>query len=172
MLLRSLFTLYIGLFTLTSFSQGIKKVPVGKSGCSVYTFCEIKFEESKSQDSSVVYAGECSKDEVSYGVICVKLLTPPENISMAEDLLIAYLDYLKTSFSVTKATGYGRGHRLNQNENTRGILDYWEDSEKNHWKVKAWTNGKYIGVMYAYSLKELPETKVNIFLEGLRFPGM
>lgn len=172
MLMRSCITFLISLLAFTSFSQSIKKVPVGKSGCSVYTFCETKFDESKSQDSSVVYTGECTKEEVTYGVICVKLLTPPENISAAEDLLIAYLDYLKTSFSVTKAAGYGKGHHLNKNENTRGILDYWEDSEKNNWKVKAWTDGKYIGVMYAYSLKELPETKINIFLEGLRFPGM
>ena len=74
---------------------------------------------------------------------------------MAEDLLIAYLDYLKGNFGITKSAGYSKGHILNKKENTRGILDYWEDGEKNKWKVKAWTDGKFIGVMYAYSNKDL-----------------
>ncbi len=153
-------------------AQGVKKVPVGRSGCSLYSFCDMKFDASKSPDSSMVYAAECTKEDITYGTICVALVNPPENLQMAEDLLIAYLDYLKGNFGITKSAGYGKGHTLNKNENTRGILDYWEDGEKNKWKVKAWTDGKFIGVMYVYSLKELPEQKVNVFLDGFRFPGI
>ena len=153
-----------------AFSQTLKKYPVGSSGCSAYISCQPKFDMSKSQDSSSVYTGECTVAEVSYGVICVKLLNPLTDLAMAEDLLIAYADYLKGSFDITKSAGYGKGHHLNNNENTRGILDYWEDKELNNWKIKAWTDGRYIGFMYAYSKKELPETKVNVFLEGFRFP--
>jgi hypothetical protein len=125
-----------------------------------------------SEDSSKVYTGECMVADVSYGVICVKLLTPVTDLTMAEDLVISYLDYLKVSFDIKKATGYGKGHRLNNNENTRGILDYWEGKDLANWKVKAWTDGKFIGFMHAYSKKELPETKVNVFLDSFRLPGM
>ncbi len=154
------------------FSQGLKKIPISNSGCSLYSFCEMKFDESKSRDSSTVYAGECVKEEVTYGTICVRLINPPADLTMAEDLLVAYLDYLKQSFAITKAAGYGKGHRLNKNADTRGVLDYWEDKEKNNWKVKAWTDGKFIGVLYAFSKKELPEQRVNVFLEGFRMPAM
>lgn len=154
----------------TSYSQTLKKVPVSTSGCTVYTYCEMKFEISKSVDSSNVYMGECVNGDVTYGVIAVKLSNRPDNLVMAEDLLIAFLDHLKKSYSITNAAGYGRGYRLNNNENTRGVLDYWEDGEKNKWKVKGWTDGRYIGVMYGYSKKEMLEGKVNVFLEGLRFP--
>lgn len=157
-------------FTHTAPAQGLKRIPVGKSGCSLYTYCDMKFDASRSPDSSMVYAGECTKEDITYGTICVSLVNPPENLLMAEDLLIAYLDYLKGNFGITKSTGYGKGHILNKNENTRGILDYWEDGEKNKWKVKAWTDGKFIGVMYAYSLKDIPEAKVNIYLDGFRVP--
>ncbi|MBK8311631.1 MAG: hypothetical protein IPL04_12780 [Chitinophagaceae bacterium] len=102
---------------------------------------------------------------------CVLLLNPVTDLVAAEDLLIAYVDYLKSSFSIKKSAGYGKGHRLNNNENTRGILDYWEDGEGDKWKIKAWTDGKYIGFMYAYSSKNLPEAKVNVFLEGFRLPS-
>jgi hypothetical protein len=155
-----------------SHSQSLKKVPVSNSRCFIYTYCGFNFEKEYSEDSSEVYVSECVKDEVSYGVICVKLLQPAADLEKAEEMLIDYLNYLKTSFSISKAVGYGRGHHLNKNENTRGVLDYWEDAEKNNWKIKGWTDRKFIGILYGYSAKELPEMKLNVFLESLRFPGM
>ncbi|NOT50666.1 MAG: hypothetical protein HOP10_05265 [Chitinophagaceae bacterium] len=156
---------------LFSYSQSLKKVAISNSGCSLYAFCEFKFEKEYSQDSSVVYTGECVKDEISYGIICVKLKEAADDLERAEESMINYLDYLKTSFGITKSAGYGRGHRLNDNEKTRGVIDYWEDGEKNNWKVKAWTDGKFIGVLYGYSLKELPEQKLNVFLDSFRLPA-
>lgn len=153
-------------------AQSLKKYPISNSGCSFYTYCETKFDQTKSPDSSLVYTGDCINNEVTYGVICIKLLQPVSDLLMAEDLLIAYLDYLKGTLEIKKAAGYGKGHRLNNNENTRGIIDYWEDAEFNKWKIKAWTDGKFIGFMYGYSKKELPEQKMNVFLDGFRMPGM
>jgi hypothetical protein len=159
---------HCGLF---STAQSFKKVPISNSGCSLYAYCDFVFEKEYSQDSSLVYVSECNKEGLNYGVICVKLLKPTEDLDQAEETLTSYLDYLKTSFKVLKSAGYGKGHRLANNQNTRGILDYWEDHEKNKWKVKAWTNGKIIGVLYGYSLRELPDSKLNVFLDGFRFPG-
>ena len=157
---------------LFSNAQPLKKVFISNSGCSLYTYCIFRFETEYSKDSSLVYMSKCEKDGMNYGVICVKLLIPANDPDQAEESLISYLDYLKTSFKIVKATGYGKGHRLANNESTRGVLDYWEDSDKNNWKIKAWTNGKYIGVLYGYSGKELNETKLNVFLDGFRFPGL
>lgn len=159
------------LIMLTTGAQSLKKYPVSNSGCTAYTYCEIKYELSKSADSSSIYSGECTKEDVNYGIICVKLLNPITELPLAEDMMIAYADYLKTSFEITKSMGYGRGHLLNNKDNTRGIIDYWEDGEKNKWKIKAWTDGKFIGFLYVYSKKELPEAKVNAFLDSFRLPG-
>lgn len=164
------FAAAILLLSTAAFSQSLKKIPISHSGCSIYTYCDMKIDESKSPDSSLVFAGECTKEDISWGVICVKLINQTADLVQAEELLVAYLDFLRSSFAITRSAGYGRGHRLNKNEDTRGVLDYWEDAEKNHWKVKGWTNGKFIGVMYVYSKKDLPEQKVNIFLDGFRMP--
>lgn len=153
-------------------AQSLKKYSISNSGCSLYSYCDAIFTMELSDDSSKVYTGECANGEVTYGVICVKLLTTYTDLTIAEDLLISYMDYLKTNFKITKAIGYGRGYRLNDNENTRGIMDYWEDADLDKWKVKAWTDGKFIGFMFAYSKKELPETKVNVFLDSFRLPAM
>jgi len=153
-------------------AQSFKKYPVSNSGCFMYSYCEPKYDIDYSEDSSKVYTGECKSGDVTYGVICIKLLRSVDDLNTAEDLMISYVDYLKESFEIKKAAGYGKGHRLNNNEATRGILDYWEDKDKDKWKIKSWTDGNFIGFMYAYSAKELPEQKVNVFLDSFRFPGM
>lgn len=153
-------------------AQTLKKYPISNSGCFLYSYCESKYDTEYSDDSSKVITGECKSGEVTYGVICIKLLRPVDDLLAAEDLMISYVDYLKGSFGIKKAAGYGKGHRLNNNEATRGILDYWEDKELDKWTIKAWTDGKFIGFLYAYSKKELPEQKVNVFLDSFRLPGM
>lgn len=156
----------------TASAQSFKKFPIGNSGCSLYSYCEQQYNISLSEDSSKVYTGECLLNEVAYGVICIKLLEPVDNLIMAEDLVVSYLDYLKKNFDIVKAAGYSKNYLLKDNRDTRGILDYWKDKEGNNWKIKAWTNGKYIGCLYVYSKKELPEAKVNAYLDGFRMPGM
>src|SRR5688572_31048263 len=127
--MQRLSLLVISIFCLiVSNAQTLKKVPVGSSGCFVYTYCEFKFDKEYSEDSSEVYVSECVKDDMTYGVICVKLSHAADDLNRAEESMISYLDYLKKSFAITKSTGYGRGHHLNKNENTRGVLDYWEDA--------------------------------------------
>lgn len=158
-------------FGLDSGAQSIKKIPIGKSGCSMYSYCSIPaFSESKSPDSSIIYMGECNQDGIMYGTICVKLSEAIPELPVAEQVLQSYLDYLQTSFRIVKATGYGKGHRLNGSESTRGMIDYWKDDQQQDWKVKGWTNGYYLAVMYAYGKKDIPDNKVNVFLDGFRFP--
>lgn len=170
--MKKLLPLLLLLAAFNAKSQMIKKYPVGNSGCAIYAYCDLKFDLDYSEDSSKVYTAECQKDGISYGVICVKLLQEVTDLNAAEDLMMQYVEYLKASFNITKSVGAGHGHRLMGKENTRGVIDYWEDNEKNKWKYKSWTDGKFIGFLYAYSLKELPEEKINLFLDGFRFPGM
>lgn len=152
-------------------AQSLKKYPVGNSGCSVYMFCDPKrFNTDFSEDSSTVYTSECVQAEITYGVICIKLLQSINDLRAAEEMMVSYLDFLKADFNIRTAGGYGKGHILGDDERTRGVVDYWKDGEGENWKIKGWTDGKFIGVLFAHTMKDLPEPKVNGFLDGLRFP--
>ena len=156
-----------------SYSQLLKKYPISNSGCSAYFFCNPgTFTLNYSEDSARVYTGECNRNDVMYGIICIKLKEAIPDMTAAEDILVAYLDFLKSSFKITASAGYGKGHRLRNNENIHGMIDYWQDGEKNNWKIKGWTDRKYIAVLYAYAKGELPEQDVNVFLDGMVFEGM
>lgn len=154
-------------------SQSLKKYPIGNSGCSAYFYCDPGlFSLSYSPDSAKVYNKECQEGESSYGVICIKLITAITDLNDAENVLVAYLDYLKPNFKIRSAAGYGKGLRLRGRDDTRGVLDYWKDEDNINYKIKGWTDGKCIAVMYVYSKKELQETKINVFLDGFLFQGM
>lgn len=155
------------------FGQSLKKYPIGNTGCSAYFFCDPgTFDVKKSPDLSDVYTGECKTDETFYGIICVKLSEPINDMQDAEDVLGHYMDFLKGQLNIVSAMGYGKGHRLKDREDTRGMIDYWKDKDDNNWKVKGWTNGSFIAVMYVYNATEVPESKANVFLNSLLFKGM
>ena len=172
--MKKFFLIVISLFSISNVSgQSIKKYPIGESGCAAYFFCDPgAFNLSYSEDSSKIYMGECLTGETYYGLICVQLNQNISKITEAEDVMQSYLDYLKTSVKVTAAAGYGKGHRLKGKENIHGIIDYWKDENGVNQKVKGWTDGNFIIVLYAKSAKELVETKTNIFLDGIVFKGM
>ncbi len=148
-------------------------VPISNTGCTVQVFCfPGRFDAYELEDGSAVFADDCTIEGATYGIYCVKLKKPLTNLETALDTAITYLDFLKLDYGIVKAKGYGKGYRLNKDVKTAGIKDTWEDADNNKWKVKAWTNGNFICVLYVFSAKELPEKKIEIFLEGLRFPGM
>ena len=167
-----LLLLFFSIIFISTNAQDAAKVAISNTGCTVQAFCFPGRFDAYDLDGSTVYADDCEKDGVTYGIYCVKLKEPVADLTAAEDTIISYLDFLKLDYDIVKSKGYDKGHKLNKDENTRGIKDTWEDAEKNKWKVKAWTNGIFVCVLHVHSAKELPDKKTEIFLEGLRFPGM
>jgi len=157
----------------TVFAQDPQKIAISTTGCTVQAFClPGRFDTYDTEDGSTVYADDCEKDGVTWGIYCMKLKKPITDLAAAEDSMIMILDFLKLDYGIVKGKGYDKGHKLNKDDHTRGIFDTWEDAENNKWKLKAWTNGNFICVLHVHSSKELPDKKTGIFLEGLRFPGM
>jgi len=153
-------------------SQSLKRYNISNTGASIASYCDPgKFGITYSADSAKVYTSECGLNDTYYMVICIEM---KKNLPVikAETALLDYLDLLKAQFKIVSATGYVKGQRLNAHEETRGIVDYWKDNEQFNWKVKGWTDGKLLAVLVAYSKKNLPETTINPFLDGLLFKGM
>lgn len=157
----------------TAFCQNTKTIAISSTGCTVEAYClPGRFDVYDLEDGSTVYADDCEKEGIVYGIYCVKLKKPIADLDAAEDTVITYLDFLKLDYGIEKAKGYDKGHFLNKNEKTRGVFDTWKDIDKNYWKVRAWTNGNFICIMHMHSEEELPDKKVDVFLHGFRFPGM
>jgi hypothetical protein len=151
-------------------AQSLKKYPVGNSGCFYYGFCEAKLNLSYSPDSSKLWTGGCGVDALVYDLICVQLKERISDLPVAEDVLIQYLNFLKQQLGVKEAAGYGKGHRLQGSEETRGVIDYWKYDTGENVKVKGWIDGRFIAVMLVSSKGEIPVNKSEVYLDGFRFP--
>ena len=171
--MRKSLTIFLFLFSVQLSAQQPaarqKRIDIGETGCSYLNYCETPFAEEITTDSSRLYSVECAEDDVTYGLICVTLKKPFDDLAMAEDMMIAYLDYLKENFTIIRTAGYSRGYRLNQSDSVRGVSDHWEDSEGDKWKIRGWTDGKVISVLYVYAQKPVPDARADAYFNGFRF---
>ena len=150
-----------------------QKDAISTSGCYAYFPGPPKnYNASFSQDSSIVYTGSVDFDGYTFGTITVKFARKTgENKEEIENLLISYLDYLKTFFNITEAVGYGKGHLLESNPEALGIIDYWKDKDGNQLNVKGWIDHYNLGFMYILGKTDYPNINVvQLFQDGFRFP--
>lgn len=153
----------------------LKKYPIRETGMAVYLPSEPdSFDLTFSEDKSEVYTTEITKGGWNYGVIAVKLAETLglETSEEKEDFIITYLDFLKEQFEIKSSAGYGRGHTMEGYEQAAGVIDYWDDKDGNQYKVKSWTDGKVLAVLYIYGEEEYPwQSLMEMYLNGFRFPA-
>lgn len=167
--------LFFVLFSYVAISQDIplfSKIDVMNSGCKAYfPGMPTNFTQEYSDDSSKVYNGSYDFAGYTYGIIAIKFKQPQVLVDNEyEDLLISYMDFLKTLFNIKQAVGYGKGHSHISNPEAKGVIDYWEDNDKNELAVKGWIDSKYIGFMYIKGIGEYPYINAqSMFLNGFIF---
>lgn len=127
---------------------------------------------TKTADSSDVYSG--SKDcgyGYTFGVICVQysepLFSSPEEL---EEELVVYMDNLKKSWNITKASGYGRGQIMTSDAKARGVIDYWTDKDGKEFAIKGWSNKTGFGILYIKGPNIYPHANIQkAFFDSFRF---
>jgi hypothetical protein len=130
------------------------------------------FEKSYSPDSSMVFTSEyMSSDDFNFGAIVVRFKEPiGSDRAVNEQLLISYMDYLKSQYGIVKSAGYGTDHTLEGFPDAVGVIDYWQDEAGKSFAVKGWNDGNKMGVLFIYGVGDYPNFNLqNMFLNGFRF---
>ncbi len=154
-----------------------EKVSIPECGCSVYLpKGTLPFEISLSQDSSQVFIAEYETadtlgDNYVFSVIAVRFKDETgADRATNEDLLIAYMEFIKEQLEIVSSAGYGRGHTLEGFPDATGIIDFWSDAEGYEYKVKGWIDGKKLGLLLLGGSSEYPYYNAQeVFLNGFRF---
>lgn len=148
------------------------KQAISESGVSLYLpqSDDIGLEKSLSDDSSEVYTMDVEEGGFHYAAIVVKLNgTTLETYEVREGMLVNYMDFLMSTFNITEAAGYGKGHSLESAPDAVGVIDYWFD-EEDKWAVKGWATKTHIVILMLYGEDEYPNfTSQQMFLDGVRF---
>jgi hypothetical protein len=149
------------------------KTMIGKTTCFASMPTGMTWSApTKTADSSDVYSG--SKDcghGFTFGVILVQFSEPlfssPDEL---EDEMIVYMEGLKKSWNVTKASGYGRGLIMTSDAKARGVIDYWTDKDGKEYAIKGWCNKTGYGIMYIKGPNIYPHATIQKnFFESFRF---
>lgn len=175
--MKNLFLLIFAFATSVTYSQNsvlrLEKMSIPECDCSVYMpKGSVPFEKSYSEDSSLVFTNEyVTEDNFVFGAITVKFKQNlGDDKAVYEEMLIAYLDYLKAQFEVTAAAGYGKGHTLENNPDAIGIIDFWQIGETGEIAVKGWIDGGNLAILYIFGISEYPVYNIQqMFLDGFRF---
>ncbi len=148
------------------------KQAISESGVFLYLpkSEDMGLEKSFSDDSSEVYTLDIEEGRYHYAAIVVKLNgTTLESYEERESLLIDYMEFLKSAFSITEVAGYGKGHTLESAPDAVGVIDYWYDEEY-EWAVKGWSTKTHLVILMLYGADEYPSmTSQSLFLNGVRF---
>ncbi|MCE3294960.1 MAG: hypothetical protein K0R65_674 [Crocinitomicaceae bacterium] len=147
------------------------KHKIGSSTVSAYFPVDPPvFDESYSQDSSVVITSESLVGDHSFALVHVDFRDKVTDSLDREALLISYLDYLQQSFAISGSVGYGKGHTLKSNPQAQGIIDFWQDLDENEYSVKGWITESSISVFMVYGPGEYPyPVAKELFFEGVRY---
>lgn len=149
-----------------------QRTNIGTTGLSAYLppgFPELT--AAPSEDGSQVHSGELEQGGFVYGVIGLRFAAPLEGDPEShEQLLVTYLDYLKSQLAVTGAAGYGLGHRLESEPSARGVIDYWQDALGRQYAIKGWVTPTHLAVLYIAGPTEYPVFNAQqLYLDGIRF---
>lgn len=100
-------------------------------------------------------------------MICIQL-NRFYTLKDAENMLTAYLDKLRGPFYILHNTGIQDDADWNS-ESSITLIDYWQDGHKRDWKVKGYTNGKVLAVLYVKNIGNADVRKQDHFLDCFHF---
>lgn len=100
-------------------------------------------------------------------MICVDM-NQQYSLTEAGEMLQSYIDRLRGPFYILHNTGIHDEADWNS-ETSKTIVDYWQDYRKKDWKVKGYTNGKTLAVLYVKNIGNVDVKKQDLFLDSFHF---
>lgn len=150
-----------------SSSKKIRHQFIGNTGCSAFLSSDSKLECTLTESGDEFYFHEFKDKAVTYGMICVHM-TDEYSLAEAEEMLYSYVDKLKEPFYILHNTGSHDDADWNA-ETSKTVIDYWQDLNRKDWKVKGYTNGKTLAVLYVKNIGHADVIKQDLFLDSFHF---
>jgi len=143
---------------------------IGNTGCSALLSSDNKLDSNLTQSGDRLYFQEFKDNGVNYGMICVQM-NDQFDLHEAEGMLRTYIEKLKAPLYILHNTGIDDDTDWNS-EATRTVVDYWQDCNKKDWKVKGYTDGKTLAVLYVKNISHVDVKKQDLFLDSFHFESV
>jgi hypothetical protein len=121
----------------------------------------------KDEKGNTVYVGQAKEGAVVYGFATVELSQILYARKEAEQALFLFMEDMLPSFNIAYTAGLIHGYNHPHSAAVWGMTEYWQDLEGTDWKVKGWTDGRVMTVLYVkgigYSSIDQQEAYLNSF---------
>lgn len=146
-------------------SKKPRKTFIGDTNCSVHFSPDAVFDFTQSEEGDQLYFAEYTEKSVGYGVLCARVhsILP---LDEAQDVMNSYLNRLRKPFNALYNTGVDLCQTWNKEDGSIQMVDYWQDEDNLDWKVKGYTNGEIIAVLYVKNINEITVEKQDEFLDS------
>ncbi|RYZ24872.1 MAG: hypothetical protein EOO10_19720 [Chitinophagaceae bacterium] len=145
-----------------------KRFLLGATGCSTYLVSgnnTVHFKHTK--DGDRVYFYDQALNSVTFGFICVQM-KEVFTVRQAENILVQYINRVRKPFQITVNIAM----EIEKKGNIITISDYWQDENGFDWKVKGYTNGKTVAVLYVKNISNSMVEEHDRFLNGFKFSNI
>jgi hypothetical protein len=140
---------------------------IEKTGCSVLLPSKNSFKSITTASGDQLHFNKYFEKGVTYGIICIQLNRHYE-MKQAVSLLARYINKLKRSFYVLHNTGLQAGTDWNS-PLSKSIVDYWQDEDQKDWKVKGYTDGSTMAILYVKNITQIEVRQQDLFLDSFHF---
>ncbi len=146
-------------------SPKFKRYLIGQTRCSSLLLTGNKqLFITYTKDGDKIYFNDQEENGVSYGLICVQM-KQVYTLNESEKILHYYINRarkpLGIAHSVSMETAYAADQII--------ITDYWQDESGVDWKIKGYTNGHVVTVLYVKNIAGARVKEHDAFLNGFRF---
>ncbi|HEX2609136.1 MAG TPA: hypothetical protein VHK91_17265 [Flavisolibacter sp.] len=146
-----------------------RKVFIGNTNCSFsFSAGPLEFDITENEQGDTLYLAESQERNVSYGILCADL---HEKWSLEEGkaILLNYMERLQKPFQALYNTGISDCTHWHQQTDSCTVMDYWQDQYQQDWKLKGYTNGKIIALLYVKNIGDAEASRHDHFLDSFCF---
>jgi hypothetical protein len=143
-------------------SGKFKRTFIGIQGSSVEFAPGVEFEHT-THEGDELYFAEHQEKLITYGVLVAHLCHElcQEDARM---VLRSYLNRLRKPFKAPHNTGI-----MDCSASNIHLVDYWQDEDSVDWKLKAYSDGKTMAILYVKNINDSEVEKQEGFLNSFRF---
>ena len=143
-------------------SRKFKRTFIGIRECSLDFAPGVEFEHT-THEGDELYFAEHKENFITYGVLVAYLHEELEQED-ARKVLSTYMNRLRQPFKAPHNTGIVDCSASNIN-----LVDYWQDEDSVDWKLKAYSNGSTMAILYVKNINDSEVEKQEAFLNSFRF---
>lgn len=116
------------------------------------------------KEGDKLFFNEYVADGITYGMICIQMQNH-YTLDRAEKILVNYINRVRKPMHIS----VNASMEVEEESRYLSITDYWQDQAGIDWKIKGYTNGKIISLLYVKNITDTTIKNHDAYLNGFRF---